>query len=394
MVLSFVHEGGEWIATKRLLARASSLTKSLRFFLVAYQEGYRQDVDFFKKVIYVHAANPNRPFWFFKKLIIDLINIKKAIQKLIKEANAIDCILVTHYLMVFPVFFIKGLRGKRLIFFFHGTKGTPVKRLSEIDYRKIVIGILERLALMVSTSIIVPSLYAKRFVRSLIFPLSKKGRFYIVPNCASSEFYETISQSSLTKFKQLLKIPEGTKVILSSGRIAKYKGLENLVEAFIKYSKLEKSAVLVFAYPQESSDRKLYDFLKAKIRLHGVESKVMFIKNLTGDDLPKIYKAANVLVLASEIEMAPLVILESAACGTPFIATNVGNVGGVLSRIDPSLILKDSSPGEILSKLKYFFSLSNDGLSITRKKARVVAEDYTDLKSANKFIQILDSSAI
>jgi glycosyltransferase involved in cell wall biosynthesis len=44
-----------------------------------------------------------------------------------------------------------------------------------------------------------------------------------------------------------------------------------------------------------------------------------------------VYSAADVLVLASEREGWPNVLLESAACGTPVIAFNIGGVPEILT---------------------------------------------------------------
>jgi glycosyltransferase involved in cell wall biosynthesis len=62
-----------------------------------------------------------------------------------------------------------------------------------------------------------------------------------------------------------------------------------------------------------------------------VASRVRFLDEMPQERLRWVYSAADVLVLASEREGWPNVLLESAACGTPVVAFNVGGVPEILA---------------------------------------------------------------
>ena len=85
--------------------------------------------------------------------------------------------------------------------------------------------------------------------------------------------------------------------------------------------------------PQESKLRSLAN------QLH-VNDRVIFTGVLDQDSLRARYRAADALILMSEREGMPNVILESLACGTPVLATNVGGI--------PEL-LTESCCGELVS---------------------------------------------
>ncbi len=60
-----------------------------------------------------------------------------------------------------------------------------------------------------------------------------------------------------------------------------------------------------------------------------LEDVVLFAGNLTQSELALRYNAADVTVLTSHSEGIPNVLLESIACGTPFVATDVGGVAEI-----------------------------------------------------------------
>jgi teichuronic acid biosynthesis glycosyltransferase TuaC len=66
--------------------------------------------------------------------------------------------------------------------------------------------------------------------------------------------------------------------------------------------------------------------LRQQLRL---DENVVFTGNLTQGKLAEYYNAADLTVLTSHSEGIPNVLLESIACGTPFVATKVGGVAEI-----------------------------------------------------------------
>lgn len=64
---------------------------------------------------------------------------------------------------------------------------------------------------------------------------------------------------------------------------------------------------------------------------HGVRERVSFLANMPQQQLRHAYAAADVLLLTSTREGWPNVVLESLACGTPVLATDVGAVREMLT---------------------------------------------------------------
>ena len=72
-------------------------------------------------------------------------------------------------------------------------------------------------------------------------------------------------------------------------------------------------------------DHKTYrEYIENMIRELKLEDNIRFLGFVENEKLPVLYNAADLTVVPSYSEGAPLVIPESLACGTPVVATNVG----------------------------------------------------------------------
>lgn len=91
----------------------------------------------------------------------------------------------------------------------------------------------------------------------------------------------------------------------------------------------------------------LRDTLEQQARRLGVADRVLFRPSMLQHELRYLYAASDLLLLTSQREGWPNVVLEAMACGTPVIATDVGavremitvdGVGTVLGGRDPTVL--------------------------------------------------------
>jgi D-inositol-3-phosphate glycosyltransferase len=61
-------------------------------------------------------------------------------------------------------------------------------------------------------------------------------------------------------------------------------------------------------------------------------------------------------VVPSYYESSGLVALESLACGTPVVATDVGNHGSVIRQGETGSVIQDNSPGRLADKIALLLS--------------------------------------
>lgn len=113
----------------------------------------------------------------------------------------------------------------------------------------------------------------------------------------------------------------------------------------------------------------------------GVRDRVRFLGDVPHAELPRIYSAADVMVLASEREGWANVLLESMACGTPVLATDVNGTSEVVQAPEAGLLLPERSAAclvQTLDRLRQNMPRRED----TRRYAERF--DWLQIAQANK----------
>ncbi len=131
--------------------------------------------------------------------------------------------------------------------------------------------------------------------------------------------------------RQQLGILVPGHVIVWVGRMDPVKGLDILLEscALLRDQGVEFHLYLV-------GDGPLRRQLVAQTEFRRLSAHVTFVGLKLHEELPDWYRAADLTVLPSRSEGLPNVLRESLACGTPFVASDVG---GIKEIADPSCCL-------------------------------------------------------
>ena len=84
----------------------------------------------------------------------------------------------------------------------------------------------------------------------------------------------------------------------------------------------------------------------------GLRDHVRFLGYLPDSDLPSYYQASDLFVLPTrELEGFGLIAVESLACGTPVLGTPVGAIPEILRPLDPSLLMRATTPEAMAESL-------------------------------------------
>lgn len=122
--------------------------------------------------------------------------------------------------------------------------------------------------------------------------------------------------------RRALGIEDGGPVLVEVGNLLEAKGQHLAIEALVRLD--DARLLLAGAGSYEAS-------LRQRAAALGVADRVTFLGRLPHERLFEVYSAADVSLLPSANEGWPNVLLESMACGTPVVATDVGGMPEIVT---------------------------------------------------------------
>jgi glycosyltransferase involved in cell wall biosynthesis len=101
----------------------------------------------------------------------------------------------------------------------------------------------------------------------------------------------------------------------------------------------------------EGPERGAVEALAARLELR---DRVRLLGRLPQDRLPEIYTAADLLLLVSTHEGWPNVLLESMACGTPAIVSDIDGIGDIVAAPEAGRIVPAIDPTRLAAAIRDF----------------------------------------
>ncbi len=170
----------------------------------------------------------------------------------------------------------------------------------------------------------------------------------------------------------------GNKNILFVGRLEPLKGIDRLLMAMTYLENREGTRLLVIG-GDGNSQHEIERLQRLSRELH-IQDSVIFLGLIKQEKLPLYYSAADVCVVPSYYESFGLVALESLACGTPVVATDVGSARSVIRQAETGYVVTDSSPHRLAQKISLLLSKPEVGAeSIGLMRASVAGFSWSGI---------------
>ncbi len=134
--------------------------------------------------------------------------------------------------------------------------------------------------------------------------------------------------------RKKLNLPIDKKIILSVGHLIERKGHHLIIEALAYLPNV--LLLIAGAGPEEKRLRQL-------VAHHNLNSNVIFLGSLKQSELANYYGTSDALVLASSREGWANVLLESMACGTPVVATDIWGTPEVVQNHHAGILVSRES---------------------------------------------------
>jgi len=200
----------------------------------------------------------------------------------------------------------------------------------------------------------------------------------VIPCGVNLELFQPVDKE---RAKQQLGFNDNGRNILFVGRIEPLKGIDKLLMAMACLKNKKGLRLLVIGGDGHSQYE--IERLQRLSRELRIQDSVIFLGLIRQEELSLFYSAADVCVVPSYYESFGLVVLESLACGTPVVATDVGSARSVIRQGETGYVVVDNTPRRLAQKIAFLLSKPKvSAESINSMRASVAVFSWSSIAEA------------
>ncbi len=220
-----------------------------------------------------------------------------------------------------------------------GTGGRLAARARESAFYSLVTGFANRCDYVTA-----PTVTALRLLRSRGLRVPSQA----VSNGVDLERFSPGARDEALRSRYAL--PAGRPVIMSVGRLSGEKRADVLIAAMSRLAAQaslgggggERAPVLALAGTGPDDAR-----LRSLARHHGVADRVRFLGFVPDDDLPGLYRLADVFAIASQAELQSLATMAAMASGLPVVAVDAGALAELVHAGENGFLARPGRAAEV-----------------------------------------------
>ena len=229
-----------------------------------------------------------------------------------------------------------------------------------------------------STLIVTISQYSKK--KMLQYYDVDPAKIRLVPNGVDTDRF--IPEGECEKIRRRVKLGS-RQMVLFVGRLIPRKGVGYLIEAAKQVTKERKDTMFVLV---GNGPMRLQ--LVSNIEAAGLKRNFVFLGDVSEEDLPQIYRCADVFVLPSIQEGQGIVLLEAQASGKPVVAFNVSGIAEAVKNKETGLLVKPGSSDELAQGILKILSDNSLQEKMGKKGREFVLRELSWDISARKLLSV------
>ena len=174
-------------------------------------------------------------------------------------------------------------------------------------------------------------------------------RVHQIEHATSELMLEVPQQYTADELKHKLGIPAGKAVVTFFGTVTKYKGVEDLIQAFPAVVKATGAQLLIAGYPTKDIDS---DELRELAKELGIADSVSwFLDYVPNEWVATVMELSDVIVLPYRAITQSGVLQIAYACGKPVVVTRVGGLPDIVEAGKSGLIAEAGNPESLVSAI-------------------------------------------
>ena len=180
------------------------------------------------------------------------------------------------------------------------------------------------------------------------------------------------SKISKEELRRKYGFSDDDKVILFVGSLKRIKGSDTLLYAFLglgrTYVECNNLKLLYVG------DGPMKSMLVEKVREKSLDRFVRFLGTIPHEEIHHIYKLADVYVIPSLFEGAPLALLEAMFNGLPIIGTDVSGINDLIRDGETGLLFEKENAEDLMEKIKELL----ENRSLSRELGKAARKDHLE----------------
>jgi D-inositol-3-phosphate glycosyltransferase len=215
------------------------------------------------------------------------------------------------------------------------------------------------------------------------------SRVHVVPLGVEHAFF---SPGYRPQARRALELDPDAKMLLFVGRLQALKGADLALETLIELRRRGQHAMLaIVGGPSGPEGRATLERLHQRVAEAGVIEHVMFVAPQHHRLLSTWMRAADVTLVPSRAESFGLVALESSACGTPVVASDVGGLTTLIEESVTGYLVGERDESEWADVVE--MALDAERATGMSNAAVLRARQYTWRRAGESLAAIIDQLA-
>ena len=183
------------------------------------------------------------------------------------------------------------------------------------------------------------------FIRAGIAP----DRILTIPNGVDTDRFRPADPEERPGLRQMLALPEGP-VVVYTGRLVRYKGLPELLEAWREIAVEHPEACLVLVGEGGGDQQACEEELRQNVATYGLASSVRFTGAV--ENVEDWLRAADIFAFPTHDEAFGLSLVEAMACGLAVVSTRVGGLADIVRDGENAVAVPPASPTALVEALR------------------------------------------
>jgi len=170
-----------------------------------------------------------------------------------------------------------------------------------------------------------------------------------IPNGVDTERFRPASPGERSALRRQLSVPDGP-VVIYTGRLVRYKGLPELLEAWRVIAVEHPEACLVLVGEEGGDQQACEEELRQGVETHSLTASVRFTGAV--DNVEDWLRAADIFAFPTHDEAFGLSLVEAMACGLAVVSTRVGGLADIVRDDENAVAVPPASPARLAQALR------------------------------------------